>query len=66
MNLVAFTIDSRPHRGYQTIYINPAEVSSVMPSESTDNPTRITMNNGKEYHVKGYTDEAALKLKDGK
>ena len=66
MNLVAFTTDARPYRGYLTQYINPDEVSSVERNNSVDNPTEIKMRNGDVYHVKGWPDEAALKLQAAK
>ena len=65
MKLVQFTVDARPYYGYQKVYINPSEVSSVGDSNSQDNPTKITMQNGTFFHVKGWPDEAALKLAEG-
>ena len=62
MKLVPFTVDARPYHGYQTIYINPEEVSSVYDSNSTDNPTIIALKNGTCCNVKGSVVEAVDKL----
>ncbi len=66
MSMIRFTVDARPYRGYQTVFINPDEVSSVESSDSTDNPTKISMKSGTIYHVKGWPDETCLKLAEAK
>ncbi len=63
MKPIELSHDARPHHGHNAVFINPEEVAAIYRNvDSVDNPTIVSLKNGKNFAVEGWPDAVAKKL----
>lgn len=63
--MIRFIQDKRPHYGFTDIYVNPADVMSIIDicgKNSSEERSCITLRNGDAYNVTEYADVVAEKV----